>query len=159
MSQIDPHIEKGRRRLKLLIALGVVIPIGMALLLFFPGFQRFDLRELKNFLFLKNEVSVFSLFFLLLSMIGLLIGRAMYKGKEWAHAFWNSIGLFGGGIIFLLSLVTSMDDTRTGLPFLFVSTVILIITLQTALHKGVRAYLKSLRSSNSIEDKIEEIGK
>jgi len=160
MDTIISQIEKGRKRLMVLIGLGLFIPLGFAFFFFFVSLGEYiSSGPAPNYFFLQEEESVFCLFFLFISIIGFFIGRAMYKGKEWAHGLWSSVGIFGGGLIFMLSLVASMADTRAGLPILAISTYILVITLQTSLNKGVRAYLKSLHSLDSIEDKIEEIGK
>ena len=159
MRQTDSLIEKGRKRLKLLLGLGLVIPIGWALFFLFVSVKGFDSRRSDWVDLPQDDDNLLFVFFLVLSIIGFFIARAIYNGREWAHALWISIGFLGGGLMFMLSLIASMVDTRTGLPFLFISALILVITLQTGLHKGVRTYLKSLRSSNDMEDKIEEIGK
>jgi hypothetical protein len=160
MSSDHQQIEKGRKRLKLLIGLGLAIPVGLALLFFYWGLREFYSNgPVSGFFYLKEEETVFALFFLILGLIGFWIARAMYNGREWAHTLWYSTGFFVGALIFMISAIAGINNLKGNLPNLIISFLVLLISLVTALSNTVKVYLNSKRPDEMIKNRIDEIGK
>lgn len=160
MNQADSQIEKGRKRLMVLIGVGLAIPLGIGLYFLYINLQLLSARgPIGEQFFLQYEEGVFSLFFLLLTFIGFFIGRGVHRGREWAYGLWVSVGFFVGGLIFFFSMLGTIASPGEGIPFLFLSGLVLLVSLQTAFDKRIRAYLNSFSGPPpSLEDKIKEIG-